>query len=68
MPSRARPLGAKPVDLRALDRIVPAMGLQPAGDDVGQRALSGAVRTNEAVNMAAPHREVDVAQHPGPVP
>jgi ABC-type cobalamin transport system ATPase subunit len=43
--------------------------LQPPGDHIGKRAFARSVRPDESMDVAAPDREVDVAQRPesGPI-
>ena len=64
---RARPACADLVgllvgDVHAVHKDLPAGGRQQAGDDIDQGGLAGAVRTDQAEDLAAPQSEADAVQ------
>ena len=61
-PARARSAGGVVVMSRPAKRIVPASGDESAGDALHQRALAGAVRPDEPVDLRPLHGEVHAGQ------
>ena len=60
MPRRAQPLGRQPGDVRRRRaRTVPAVGCLEAREHVDQRRLAGAVRADQAEDLAGAQLEVD---------
>ena len=54
--------GSEGIDARAADRRRPRLRTKVASDDVGERALAGAVGADESMNVAAFDGEIHVAQ------